>query len=106
MFPILDPTQAVSSPDETPKPVKVPELEPSECNLGSVMRLREEALQGEHQGKSSHSSPWSRCSRSSFTELSEIMRKHVFVGIVDLRRCLSLIQYAKKLYLVNHGALA
>lgn len=38
-------------------------------------------------------------------ELAEILQKHVFVGVVDLGRCLSLIQHAKKLYLVNHGAL-
>jgi hypothetical protein len=28
------------------------------------------------------------------------------VGIVDLDRCLSLLQHSTKLYLVNHGALA
>lgn len=39
-------------------------------------------------------------------ELAEILQKHVFVGIVDLGRCLSLVQHSKKLYLVNHGALA
>ncbi|KAK7042995.1 DNA mismatch repair protein Mlh1 [Paramarasmius palmivorus] len=37
--------------------------------------------------------------------LSEILEKHTFVGIADLDRCLSLIQYSTKLYLVNHGAL-
>lgn len=40
------------------------------------------------------------------TDLSEILEKHVFVGIVDLDRCLSLLQHSTKLYLVNHGALA
>lgn len=39
-------------------------------------------------------------------ELTEIIEKHVFVGIVDLPRCLSLIQHSTKLYLINHGALA
>lgn len=39
-------------------------------------------------------------------ELSEILEKHTFVGIVDLNKCLSLIQHSTKLYLVNHGALA
>ena len=39
-------------------------------------------------------------------ELTEILQKHVFVGVVDLARELSVIQVLKKLYLVNHGALA
>ena len=41
-----------------------------------------------------------------FPELTEIIQKHTFVGIVDLGRCLSLLQHGKSLYLVNHGALA
>jgi len=40
------------------------------------------------------------------SELTEILEKHIFVGIVDLHRCLSLVQYSTKLYLVNHDALA
>lgn len=39
-------------------------------------------------------------------ELTEIFQKHVFVGVVDLFRELSVMQVSKKLYLVNHGALA
>jgi hypothetical protein len=39
-------------------------------------------------------------------ELTEILQKHVFVGIVDLVRELSVVQVSTKLYLVNHGALA
>ena len=39
-------------------------------------------------------------------ELTEIIQKHVFVGVVDLFRELSVVQVSKKLYLVNHGALA
>jgi len=39
-------------------------------------------------------------------ELTEIFQKHVFVGVVDLFRELSVVQVSKKLYLVNHGALA
>lgn len=34
------------------------------------------------------------------------MEKHIFVGIVDLERCLSLIQHSTNLFLVNHTALA
>lgn len=39
-------------------------------------------------------------------EFTEILQKHVFVGVVDLFRELSVVQVLKKLYLVNHGALA
>jgi hypothetical protein len=42
----------------------------------------------------------------SHIDLSEILEKHIFVGIVDLDRCLSLLQHSTNLYLVNHGALA
>ena len=38
--------------------------------------------------------------------LSEIIENHTFVGIADLRRCLSLIQHSTKLYLVDHGTLS
>ena len=41
-----------------------------------------------------------------FSDLTEILEKHTFVGIVDLPRSLSLVQYSTKLYLVNHGSLA
>jgi len=44
---------------------------------------------------------------SIFTiELTEIFEKHTFVGIVDLDKCLSLIQASTNLYLVNHAAVA
>lgn len=42
----------------------------------------------------------------SDSELTEILQKHVFVGVVDLARELSVLQVSTKLYLVNHGALA
>jgi len=41
-----------------------------------------------------------------FLELSEILEKHTFVGIVDTHKCLSLVQYSTNLYLVNHSSLA
>lgn len=47
-----------------------------------------------------------RCQRFAAVDLTEILEKHIFVGIVDLDRCLSLLQHSTKLYLVNHGALA
>ena len=42
----------------------------------------------------------------SLTELGEIITKHTFVGVVDAPRCLSLVQYNTRLYLLNHSALA
>jgi hypothetical protein len=38
--------------------------------------------------------------------LHEVLEGHVFVGIVDLDRCLSLVQHSTQLYLLNHGSLA
>lgn len=53
-------------------------------------------------------SPWvfDTVAKITFVDLSEILEKHIFVGIVDLPRSLSLVQYSTKLYLVNHGSLA
>ncbi|PCH44902.1 DNA mismatch repair protein MutL [Wolfiporia cocos MD-104 SS10] len=75
-----------SSP--VPNPLKTREIKASECSLTSVQKLRRAIVQGTHR------------------QLHEILEKHTFVGIVDVNRCLSLIQYSTKLYLVNHGALA
>ena len=37
--------------------------------------------------------------------LSEVLRGHTFVGVVDLDMGLSLVQHETKLYLVNHAAI-
>ncbi|KAL6300791.1 DNA binding protein [Sparassis latifolia] len=91
MFPVLNQSQQANSP-AAPSPVaqtpKTREIKESQCFLGSVKRLRQDLFKGQHRG------------------LTEIIEKHTFVGIVDLDRCLSLIQHSTKLYLVNHGALA
>ncbi|EIW67366.1 hypothetical protein TREMEDRAFT_69817 [Tremella mesenterica DSM 1558] len=39
-------------------------------------------------------------------EVTEMLSKHAFVGIVDRQMCLSLFQHSTKLYLVNHVTLA
>ncbi|OBZ78145.1 DNA mismatch repair protein Mlh1 [Grifola frondosa] len=98
MFPILAPSQqpgaavpqsntADYSPSTQPT-VKFREIKESQCYLTSVRNLRQAVRKGKHH------------------HLSEILEKHTFVGIVDLDRCLSLIQHSTKLYLVNHGALS
>ncbi|KAF8340115.1 histidine kinase-like ATPase [Amanita rubescens] len=90
MFPVANPAQvelqeaAVQNP-ETPK---TREIKESDCSLTSVKTLRQAFVKDKHQ------------------QLTEILEKHTFVGIVDLERCLSLIQHSTNLYLVNHTALA
>ncbi|KAH9063209.1 DNA mismatch repair protein MutL [Lactarius vividus] len=66
---------------------KTREIQQSTCYLTSVTTLRDNVKKGKHM------------------ELTEILQKHVFVGVVDLVRELSVVQVSTKLYLVNHGAL-
>ncbi|KAJ7910618.1 histidine kinase-like ATPase [Mycena leptocephala] len=91
MFPVVNPTRiegVSSAKGKSADTSKSREIKESECILTSVKRLRQNAIKGKHK------------------QLSEILEKHTFVGIVDLNKCLSLIQHSTKLYLVNHGALA
>ncbi|KAF7350452.1 DNA-mis-repair domain-containing protein [Mycena venus] len=91
MFPVANPSQidgAAKGKSAAADTSKSREIKESECILTSVKRLRQNAIKGKHK------------------QLSEILEKHTFVGIVDLNKCLSLIQHSTKLYLVNHGALA
>ncbi|KIM85752.1 hypothetical protein PILCRDRAFT_816958 [Piloderma croceum F 1598] len=94
MFPVANPDQihaadsssiGADPPQNASKPKDIKE---SECYLTSVKYLRDSVTKRKHN------------------HLSEILEKHIFVGIVDLDRCLSLLQHSTKLYLVNHGALA
>ena len=69
-------------------------------------------IEGEHKKGKTHG--YVTCPTISYDimidgydlELTEILQKHVFVGVADLFRELSVVQVLKKLYLVNHGALA
>ncbi|KIK70163.1 hypothetical protein GYMLUDRAFT_34643 [Collybiopsis luxurians FD-317 M1] len=92
MFPVSNPSQignGASDRDEpSPSNSRHREVKESECFLTSVINLRKKVAKGKHK------------------LLTEILEKHTFVGIVDVDRCLSLVQYSTKLYLVNHGALA
>ncbi|KAG6820913.1 hypothetical protein H0H93_009687 [Arthromyces matolae] len=95
MFPVLNPAQ-VAGPsthgkghdDSTAKTLRSRDVNESECYLTSVLDLRRAITKGKHR------------------HLTEILEKHTFVGIVDLQRSLSLIQYSTELYLVNHCSLA
>ncbi|KAN0111788.1 hypothetical protein V8E52_008168 [Russula decolorans] len=84
----LDSTAARPGADAVKERRKTKEIQQSTCYLTSVLMLRENVKKAKH------------------TELTEILQKHVFVGVVDLFRELSVVQVSKKLYLVNHGALA
>ncbi|KAF7300657.1 DNA-mis-repair domain-containing protein [Mycena chlorophos] len=91
MFPVLNPTQIQGGDPgsaSAPKPRLLREITESDCILTSVQTLRQAVAKGKHK------------------QLSEILEKHTFVGIVDLHKGLSLIQFATKLYLVSHGAIA
>ncbi|KAJ7695474.1 histidine kinase-like ATPase [Mycena rosella] len=91
MFPVPNPTHIEGQSSAKGKAAdtsKSREIKESQCYLTSVKTLRQNAIKGKHK------------------QLSEILEKHTFVGIVDLTKCLSLIQHSTKLYLVNHGALA
>ncbi|EAU81492.2 DNA binding protein [Coprinopsis cinerea okayama7 len=67
---------------------KTRDVPESVCILSSVHELRREVVEGKHE------------------RLTEIVQKSVFVGIVDLERCLALIQHSTSLYLVNYASLA
>jgi len=86
---------------------KTKEIQESACELSSIKDLRKRIIVKEHQGM-----PPKLFSRpcyypDAFTQgLHEVLEGHVFVGIVDLDRCLSLVQHSTQLYLLNHGSLA
>ncbi|KAJ7637128.1 histidine kinase-like ATPase [Roridomyces roridus] len=96
MFPVVNPTHIDARPGSSSakgksmnaSTSKLRDIQESECYLTSVKTLRQKAAKGKHK------------------QLSEILENHTFVGIVDLDKCLSVIQHSTKLYLVNHGALA
>ncbi|EPS97454.1 hypothetical protein FOMPIDRAFT_1166598 [Fomitopsis schrenkii] len=98
MFPVISPSQQrpasgggspgenASTPPQAARGVR--EVRESQCYLTSVKSLRAAVVKGKHN------------------QLTEILQRHTFVGIVDVNKCLSLIQHSTKLYLVNHGAVA
>ncbi|TFK49460.1 DNA mismatch repair protein MutL [Heliocybe sulcata] len=99
MFPVLSPAQAPETPNRNTQAasgstqpirqaIKLREIKQSECYLTSVQELRKEVEKARHKN------------------LTEILEKNIFVGIVDVKRCLSLIQHSTRLYLVNHDAFA
>ncbi|KAI0646384.1 DNA mismatch repair protein MutL [Trametes meyenii] len=96
MFPVAHPSHQTGSGDggsgagtpATPPTLRNREVKESQCYLRSVRDLRDAVLKARHN------------------QLSEILTKHTFVGVVDAARCLSLVQHGTRLFLLNHGALA
>ncbi|KAK2461036.1 hypothetical protein APHAL10511_006977 [Amanita phalloides] len=84
----LEPQEMVVQDAEMASIPKVKDIKESNCSLTSIKNLRQAFVKGKHK------------------QLTEIVEKHFFVGIVDLERCLSLIQHSTNLYLVNHSSLA
>lgn len=111
MFPVVNPAQLEKSstnPSDTQvPPSKSRDIKESECFLTSVQDLRKSLVKGKHRRAFTIVMLFIlRPHHLHITELTEILEKHTFVGIADLQRCLSLIQYSTKLYLINHAALA
>jgi len=108
MFPIVNQAQIESQSSKSSEATPLPrprDIKESQCLLTSVKDLRQKIIKGRH--KRGLIFPLLRtCFIYDFLELTEIIEKHIFVGIVDIRRCLSLIQYSTNLYLTNHDALA
>lgn len=103
----LDNAAARHGADVVKERRKTREIPQSTCYLTSVLTLRENVKKGKHTGVLRVPINFYDVMTNGYDlELTEILQKHVFVGVVDLDRELSVVQYLKKLYLVNHGALA
>ena len=93
MFPVAHPSQITNTQKQIAaqskgQPNASKEIKETECYLASIISLRANIQANRH------------------IKLSEMLAHHVFVGIVDLNRGLSLMQHSTRLYLVNHIALA
>ncbi|KAG0700603.1 DNA mismatch repair protein [Suillus ampliporus] len=86
MIPVTDPSRTDSN--EPVSAVRLRDIKESACHFASITELRRIATKRVH------------------VDLTEIIKKHTFVGVIDLPRCLTLIQHNKNLYMVNHAALA
>ncbi|KAG1792786.1 histidine kinase-like ATPase [Suillus plorans] len=86
MIPVADPLRTNS--DEPVTAIRLRDIKQSTCHFASITELRRLATKRIHH------------------DLTEIIKKHTFVGMIDLSRCLTLIQHNKNLYMVNHAALA
>ncbi|KAG8873304.1 DNA mismatch repair protein [Tulasnella sp. 331] len=88
MFAVKDPSHMPSAEDATPSSRSREDIPDSQCALSSIKDLRDGVIKRRHGG------------------LADILANHIFVGIVDMRLGVSLVQHSTKLYLLNHGVLA
>ena len=105
MIPVLNPSRS-DGDDVSKKTVGLRDIPESNCDLTSILELRKSVQKSVHHGLSHRPFEWDDGRLVYSTDLTEIIKKHTFVGIVDDYRCLSLIQHATKLYLLNHAAVA
>lgn len=92
--------------EEAPAPIKLRDIPESECYLTTVLELRKEIVKGKHHSEELPLAFKEDIYAFMLSGLSEILSGCVYVGTVDLERCLSLLQHNTELYLVNHGAIA
>lgn len=104
MIPVTDPLRNDS--DEPVTAIRLRDIKESTCHLTSITELRRLAHKRIHHGRLCICFRYENALTHKIVDLTEIIRKHTFVGVIDLYRCLTLIQHNKNLYMVNHAALA
>ncbi|KAH7100068.1 DNA binding protein [Auriculariales sp. MPI-PUGE-AT-0066] len=88
MLPPAPSTSDPAAPAISTVPTVVAVIPEAPCSYTSIQNLRQEVQDNVHR------------------QLKDILVEHVFVGLVDASRGLSLIQHTKKLYLLNHSMLS
>jgi DNA mismatch repair protein MLH1 len=78
------------------------EVPESVCDFMSIQELRRAVRKGASQGEPAKNNVGEA---DTSPELMETVSKHAFVGVVDRRTCLSLMQHSTRLLLVNHATL-
>lgn len=89
----------LAAPADEPKGREIVE---STCEFTSILDLRRLARKkGDSGGRDNRTCVgW-----LSLSDVTELMHKHAFIGVVDRQLCLSLLQHSTKLYLINHASL-
>lgn len=78
----------------------------SECALTSVKQLRKEVIEARHEGEPRVLQSVDTSTDHLNADLDAIIKNHIFVGVVDLVSCQSMIQHQTKLYMIGHARLA
>lgn len=104
MILVTEPSRTNSNEPATA--IRLRDIKESSCHLASVIELRRLATKRTHHGGEVVLPCSDQTAYTQNADLTEIIKKHTFVGVIDLPRCLTLIQHNKNLYMVNHAALA